>query len=60
MNLDPASWVRGTLASSLSFSQRDTLASWVDKFISKYAIRGCCVDGARPTTLAELEARLAK
>lgn len=60
MNLDPASWDPLTLSSSLSFSQRDTLASWVEKFIGKYTIRGCCVDGAHPTTLAELEARLAR
>jgi len=60
MNLSPNTWDAARLSSSLTASQRDTLNSWVEKFLTKYTVVGCARDGAHPMTLDELNARLAQ
>lgn len=57
MNLKPAEW-SATVLSSLSSEQRKTLDDWTAKFIQKYAVVGSLVDGANPTTLEQLRARV--
>ncbi len=59
MNLEPATWAGRTVA-ELTPAHRETLDSWVAKFMVKYKVVGCLKDGARPTSLAELQARLVK
>lgn len=60
MQTDPSQWSKfPALSKDLSASQKDTLGDWLGRFRAKYAVVGCCVDGARPTTLAELPDRLA-
>jgi hypothetical protein len=57
MNLEPATW-SAVSAADFTDAQKEALDSWFKKYTEKYAVRGSCVDGARPTTLAQLRARL--
>ncbi len=57
MNLEPATW---PAAAEFTDAQKETLAQWTGKFLEKYAIRGSCSEGLRPTTLAQLRERVPK
>ncbi len=57
MNLKPAEWPKVPFA-SLSSEQLKTLDDWTAKYIQKYTIVGSLLDGARPTTLEQLRARV--
>ena len=57
MNLKPTEWA-ATAFADLTRDQVSTLDNWATKFLEKYAVVGALVDGTRPTTLAELPARV--
>jgi membrane-associated progesterone receptor component len=57
MNTKPSEWAATPLA-AITSDQRTALDSWTTKFLEKYAVVGSLVNGANPTTLEQLRARL--
>lgn len=51
METDPAKWTKKSI-SELSFSEKDTLSDWVQRFSLKYDVVGYLNDGAHPRTVA--------